>query len=121
MVAVKGNIEYTINEAEKAEYIKNGFDIYENGKKIADGVSKKVSYTEYKKVKDELEKLKATQFNKEEVDELIEASALKDKELAEVGAQKAELETSLKAKDNEIAELKATIKAKNEEIKKLKG
>lgn len=113
MVAIKGNLEYSINESEKEAYIKNGFDIYKDGKKIADGEHKTVSYNEYKKLKEELEKVKATQFDKEEVDKLVETMSLRDKELADIGME-------IEAKDKEIAELKATIATKDEEIKKLK-
>ena len=97
MLAVKGNIEYTIEETEKNVYINNGFDIYKDGEKIADGQGKKVSFAEHKKVKDELEKLKA-------------------KGTKEIEDLKAEIAT----KDEEITKLKTTISTKDEEIKKLK-
>ena len=43
MVAVKNNIEYSITENEKKQYIEAGYDIYdENGKKISEGANKKV-------------------------------------------------------------------------------
>ncbi len=141
MVAVKGNIEYSINASEKEAYIKNGFDIYENGKKIADGEHKTVSYAEYKKVKNALEELKKTQFNKEEVDKLLDTLKAKDEELTEVGTkleakekefaevkeqlkakdeELTEVGTKLEAKEKEFAEVKEQLKAKDEEIKKLK-
>lgn len=113
MFAVKGNIEYSINESEKEAYIKKGFDIYKDGKKIADGEHKTVSYAEYKKLKDEFENLKNTQIDKKEADKLLGDLASKDKEIVE----KNEL---IESKDKEIAELKATITTKDEEIKKLK-
>ena len=57
MKAVKGNREYTIYEHEKEQYIKDGFDIYDNGAKIAGG-KRSVTYEEYVRVKTELEALK---------------------------------------------------------------
>ena len=106
MIAVKGNTEYTIEEAEKKAYIENGFDIYKDGKKIADGQGKKVSFAEYQKVKEELEKLKAKATNTEEQDKLK--------------AEIAKLNTTIETKDTEIAKLNTEIEAKDKEIAKLK-
>ena len=48
MFAVKNNVEYSISENEKKQYIELGFDIYdENGKKISEGANKKVSAKQY--------------------------------------------------------------------------
>ncbi len=64
MRAVKGNRVYTISEREKPSYISRGFDITgDNGKVIAYGKGKSVSYDEYAKIKTELEKLQATEAN----------------------------------------------------------
>lgn len=114
MLAVKGNIEYTIEETEKNVYINNGFDIYKDGKKIADGQGKKVSFAEYKKVKDELEELKAKGTNEKEIEDLKAEIATKDEEITKLNA-------TVVAKDEEIKKLNATISKKDEEIKKLKG
>lgn len=60
MKAVKGNKVYTITEQEKKSYISRGFDILDdNGNTVAYGSGKTVSYDEYAKVKEELEKLKS--------------------------------------------------------------
>lgn len=60
MKAVKGNKVYTVTEREKQSYISRGYDILDdNGKTIAYGSGKSVSYGEYVKVKSELEMLKA--------------------------------------------------------------
>ena len=65
MKAVKGNKVYTITEQEKKSYISRGFDILDdNGNTVAYGSGKTVSYDEYVKVKEELEKLKATEPEK---------------------------------------------------------
>lgn len=59
MKAVKGNKQYTINEAQKKFYQDGGFDIYDDeGKLIAYGRDKKVPYEEYAALKEEVEKLK---------------------------------------------------------------
>lgn len=58
MKAVKGNKQYTINESQKKFYQDSGFDIYDDeGKLIAYGRDKKVSYGEYAAVKKKLEEL----------------------------------------------------------------
>lgn len=106
MIAIKGNTEYTIEESEKKAYVENGFDIYKDGKKIADGQGKKVSFAEYQKVKEELEKLRAKETNTEEVDKLK--------------AEIVGLNTTIEAKDTEIAKLNTEIEAKDKEIAKLK-
>lgn len=65
MKAVKGNKVYTITEQEKKSYVSRGFDILDdNGNTVAYGSGKTVSYDEYVKVKEELEKLKATEPEK---------------------------------------------------------
>ena len=59
MKALKGNREYTITEAEKNFYQKQGFDIIgDNGEVVQYGAGKTVPYEQYKKVLDELEALK---------------------------------------------------------------
>lgn len=64
--AVKANREYTITEAEKDFYQKQGFDIInDNGNVIQYGAGKTVPYEQYKKVVDELEALKNGTKHKE--------------------------------------------------------
>lgn len=59
MTAEKGNKVYKISESEKARYIAEGFDIFdESRKKISSGSGKTVSVEEYDKLKQENEKLK---------------------------------------------------------------
>lgn len=65
MKAVKNNREYTITEAEKAFYQKQGFDIIgDNGQVIQYGAGKTVPYEQYQAVVDELNQLKANNANK---------------------------------------------------------
>lgn len=52
MKATKGNKVYTIDETQKNLYVKQGFDIMENGKIVAYGAGKTVSYDKYKKLED---------------------------------------------------------------------
>ena len=60
MKAVKANREYTITEAEKDFYQKQGFDIIgDDGKVVQYGAGKTVPYEQYKAILDELEALKA--------------------------------------------------------------
>lgn len=60
MTATKANKVYTIDEAQKAQYAKEGFDIVDdNGKIIKHAVGKTVSYEKYAADLAELETLKA--------------------------------------------------------------
>ena len=58
MTAEKGNKVYTIAEAEKDNYRSRGYDIFEDGKMIACGKGKTVSYENYLKLQKENEELK---------------------------------------------------------------
>lgn len=59
MRAVKGNRVYTISEQEKPSYLSRGFDVIgDGGEVIAYGKGKSVPFSEYEKVRSELEKLK---------------------------------------------------------------
>lgn len=61
MKAVKGNKVYTIEERQKKQYQENGYDILDDGGAvIAYARGKTVSYEQYQKVVDELNKLKAS-------------------------------------------------------------
>lgn len=69
MKAVKANKEYAITESEKKGYIDQGFDIIgDEGKTIAYGRGKTVSYDEYMRVVSELEVLKASLGADDELD-----------------------------------------------------
>lgn len=60
MKATKGNKTYSIDEKDKGRYQDAGYDIQdEDGKVIAYGRGKTVSYEEYEKLKAENEALKA--------------------------------------------------------------
>lgn len=66
MRAVKGNRSYTITDADKVFYKKQGFDILgENGEILEHGDGKTVPYEKYAEVVAENEKLKADQKPKE--------------------------------------------------------
>lgn len=57
--AVKDNKVYTISEALKDSYLKQGFDIYDQDGKVEEySPLKTVKYSEYKKLKEENEDLK---------------------------------------------------------------
>lgn len=58
MKAKKGNKEYTIEEAQKQTYVKQGFDIYEDGELVEHGTGKTVSVNEFESLKEELEAVK---------------------------------------------------------------
>lgn len=58
MKAVKNNREYTIPDNEVEKYSNRGFDVYENGEKIASGKGKTVSQEEYNRVLEKLEEAK---------------------------------------------------------------
>lgn len=58
MTAEKGNKVYTVDESTKAAYQAAGFDIYEDGKIIAYGKGKTVSYEDYMTLQEENKKLK---------------------------------------------------------------
>lgn len=59
MKATKGNKVYTIDESQKAIYQSQGYDILDDqGEVIQYGAGKSVSYEQFKKVSDEVTKLK---------------------------------------------------------------
>lgn len=59
MTAQKKNKVYTVSDADKKRYQNDGYDIYEDGKKIASGRGKTVPNEEYEKLKAENTELKA--------------------------------------------------------------
>lgn len=65
MKAVKDNKEYDITENQKAEYLAQGYDIVQDGKVIEYSPKKTISYSEYQKVKKELEEAKENNTNVE--------------------------------------------------------
>ena len=104
MIAVKGNRSYTITDADKAFYKKQGFDIIgDEGQILEHGDGKTVPYEKYEKVLKELEELKAG--SKQEHKELEDMTK---PELEEV-AKAYEVEYSSRATKDEIIKL---IKAK---------
>lgn len=59
MKAIKGNKVYTITESEQALYKQQGYDIAnDEGKVIAYGAGRSVSFEEYLKLKEELDLVK---------------------------------------------------------------
>ena len=61
MKALKGNRVYTITEADQKAFINEGFDILDdNGKTIAYGKGKTVSYETYAKLKEQCKELQNT-------------------------------------------------------------
>lgn len=107
MIAVKGNIEYTITDAEKNAYIRNGFDILdEEGKKIADGEHKTVSYEQFKRLKEKYEALKT--------EKTIDVS--ESEEFKKLEQKVSDLETIINTKDTEIDDLNKIIEEKDKEI-----
>lgn len=58
MRAVKGNKEYTIDEAQQKGYQEAGFDIVEDGEVIAYGRGKTVPYDDHMKAVKEIENLR---------------------------------------------------------------
>ena len=65
MKAIKGNTVYDITEQEKQSYISRGFDIQdEDGNIVSYGKGKSVPFSEYEKVRSELEKLKTERETK---------------------------------------------------------
>lgn len=78
MKAVKSNKEYDITENQKSEYLSQGYDIVdENGKIIEYSPKKTIAYSEYQKVKEELEKAKENNTNGEltkQVEELTKTN-----------------------------------------------
>ena len=68
MRAAKGNREYVITEEQKAHYLRDGFDIYDDsGKKIASGKGKSVTQEEYDALRKELEDMKGLSVSDDEV------------------------------------------------------
>ena len=56
MKAIKENREYTITEADATSFKNEGYDIYDdNGKLVAYGVGKTVSYEQYAKIVEQKE------------------------------------------------------------------
>lgn len=73
MKAVRNNKEYTISEVEKASYVAQGYDIVLDGKIVAYGAGKSVSYEKYKELEEKYKKLE------EKTKEVTEAETAKSK------------------------------------------
>lgn len=58
MKAVKGNQEYDVTEKSKDRFVKDGFDIYDDGKLLEHGKGRTVSQKEYDRVCEELKEAK---------------------------------------------------------------
>ena len=99
MFAVKNNVEYSITENEKKQYIEAGYDIYdENGKRISEGANKKVSAKQYSGLKKKYDDLNKKITEKDaEIAELNKKLAEKDAEIAKVN--KIEYDTKEKTND----------------------
>lgn len=60
MKAIKGNKLYTIDEAMKPQYQKDGFDIYDDaGKLLENAIGKTIPYEEHLKILAEAKKKKS--------------------------------------------------------------
>lgn len=58
MVAIKGNREYTITEADVQSFANDGYDVYDdNGNIVAYGVGKTVPFEKYMKLMGQVEAL----------------------------------------------------------------
>lgn len=95
MKAVKDNKEYDITENQKAEYLSQGYDIVDgNGKVIEYSPKKTIAYSEYQKLKKELEETKDDNSNAEltkQVEELTKTNAELTKANSELAKQVKEL------------------------------
>lgn len=58
LTAVKGNREAKINEDQKEEYLRAGYDVIDEKGNRTSSPSRKVSYAEYEKLLNENKKLK---------------------------------------------------------------
>lgn len=86
MRAVKGNKEYTIDDAQQKGYQDAGFDIVdEDGNVVAYGRGKTVPYDDYMKAVKEIERLQLLAYERYAENEALKA------ELAEIRANKQEL------------------------------
>lgn len=63
LIAKKDNKVYNIDEVDKKRYLEDGYDIYEDGKLKEYSYKKQIAYSEYAKVKEELEKVKSETNN----------------------------------------------------------
>lgn len=89
MKAVKGNKEYTINEASQKGYQDMGFDILnEDGKVIAYGRGKTVTYDEHMKAVREIERLRALTVERNAENEALRAELAAFRTAAEQASEK---------------------------------
>lgn len=59
LIAKKDNKVYNVDEVDKKRYLEDGYDIYEDGKIVEHSPKKQIAYSEYVKLQEELEKVKA--------------------------------------------------------------
>lgn len=96
MKAIKGNKVYTIDEAQQKRYQKDGFDIHdEDGKIIAYGAGKTVTYEEHEKL------LQAA----------VEAAKAPNPEIEALHLENEGLKSDLDNAQNLIKELQAAVEA----------
>jgi len=76
MQAIKDNRQCNIAEDDKERYIREGFDIYKDGEKVASG-KKTVSMEEYEKLLAELEERKNAKDSEELIGILKEYASMK--------------------------------------------
>lgn len=120
MIAVKGNVEYKISEAEKDSYIKSGFDILDDkGNKIADGAHKSVSIEKYRELEKKYEDLKATKeiTNGETEEKLKEKVTELEANIESNKVEKQELEEQISNANALINELNSNLASKEEELR----
>lgn len=106
MLAKKLNRVYTIDEADKDKYLKNGFDIInEKGEVVENAATKTITYSEHTKIveelKAEIEAVKA---------DLVKANEV-PKNAKDLKAANEELTAANEALAKEVAELKAQVES----------
>lgn len=106
MIAVKGNVEYTINDSEKKAYIESGYDIYDDkGKKLADGEHKSISYSKYKELEGKYKELLTKNNSTKELEELNKQITEKDTKIEDLEKQIGAKEEELKKANKQIEDL----------------
>jgi hypothetical protein len=104
MIAKKGNRQYQIAPSQVDSYLKQGFDILSNdGKLVKYGMGKTISYSEYQRVLDELNKLKENGVG--QVDKKL--TIANDK----LQAENEDLKLEVEALQNQIEKLKLDLEA----------
>lgn len=110
LVAKKDNKVYDIEEVDKKRYLEDGYDIYENGEIKEHSPKKKIAYSEYVKVKEELEKVKA--------DSNSSANAELTKQVEDLTKANTELTNSNNELTNANAELTKQVEKLTKQLEK---